>query len=1020
MKLNKTVKTIVRFFCFLVFIAISGRSFAQLKGISYQAVAIDESSKQIPGLDNSGAALIEKTIGLRFTILNGSNGPIYYQETQITSTDKYGLFSVVIGDGTLTAQSTRSVISDIPWSTGNQFLRVELDLKDAGDFKIMSNQQFMAVPYAFYALNTNTNSAPSITLTVLGNSLNVSGGNTVVLPIAATASLVSSGAAVTTSLGSNSYSIHVPQPTLSIVNSNLSISGGNTVSLPAATPQTITAQGIASATNGINSATVTVPNPTLTISGTNLSVSGGNTITLPTAAAQTISALGIASVTNGINSATLSVPNPTLSIIGSNLSVSGGNTITLPSASPQTITTQGIATVTNGINSATVSVPNPTLTLNGNNLSVSGGNTVTIPSYNDSQTLSISGNTISIANGNSISLPSASAWGLTGNAGTASLTNFIGTTDNVPLMIRVNNQASGRIDIPNTGITFFGYQSGFSNSSGVTNTGNGFQTLKFTTTGGANTANGSQALLNNTTGSFNTATGKSALINSISGSNNSAFGGDALAGNTLGDGNAAFGMGALSANTSGYYNTAIGTFANVGTGTLTYAAAIGANAKVLRSNSIVLGDTLNNILVGIGTGAPTQKLDVRGVVRIVDGTQGLNKVLTSDANGNASWQAGGSSNSWGLTGNAGTTPSLNFIGTTDNKVLKFRVNNQMAGLIDNSTLACTFFGYQAGNINNTGTNNTAMGYQAFSSNTSGIWNTAVGYRALPSSNVGNGNTAIGYLALQANSSGNQNTALGNAALNNNTTANWNVAIGAVALTANTTGSNNTTNGSWALYTNSIGNNNTAMGYQSLGNNTSGNNNTALGFGTDVATGTLNNATAIGANVIVSVSNNMVFGNAAVIGWGFGVAAGTAALRVGSSASNGNGALLTTAGVWTNASDSTKKFNIKSINYGLKEVLTLRPVSYKMKGSNYQDIGFIAQEVKQVLPELVYGKEGEMTLSYGQLTAVLTKAMQEQQLIIEKQKNDLERLEKYNEQLTTRLLKISQEIEVIKQAPPEKK
>lgn len=49
-------------------------------------------------------------------------------------------------------------------------------------------------------------------------------------------------------------------------------------------------------------------------------------------------------------------------------------------------------------------------------------------------------------------------------------------------------------------------------------------------------------------------------------------------------------------------------------------------------------------------------------------------VLTSDASGNATWQlaAGGG---WGLTGNAGTNPLTQFIGTTDNVDLVFKTNN---------------------------------------------------------------------------------------------------------------------------------------------------------------------------------------------------------------------------------------------------------------------------------------------------------------------------------------------------------
>lgn len=42
--------------------------------------------------------------------------------------------------------------------------------------------------------------------------------------------------------------------------------------------------------------------------------------------------------------------------------------------------------------------------------------------------------------------------------------------------------------------------------------------------------------------------------------------------------------------------------------------------------------------VGVGTTSPTAKLHVTGDVRIEDGTQGAGKVLTSDADGRASWQ----------------------------------------------------------------------------------------------------------------------------------------------------------------------------------------------------------------------------------------------------------------------------------------------------------------------------------------------------------------------------------------------
>ncbi len=61
--------------------------------------------------------------------------------------------------------------------------------------------------------------------------------------------------------------------------------------------------------------------------------------------------------------------------------------------------------------------------------------------------------------------------------------------------------------------------------------------------------------------------------------------------------------------------------------------------------------------VGIWTASPWAKLDIAGSVKIADGTQWAGKVLTSDANGRASWQTvsggggGSSSNQWVTSGN---------------------------------------------------------------------------------------------------------------------------------------------------------------------------------------------------------------------------------------------------------------------------------------------------------------------------------------------------------------------------------
>jgi hypothetical protein len=110
------------------------------------------------------------------------------------------------------------------------------------------------------------------------------------------------------------------------------------------------------------------------------------------------------------------------------------------------------------------------------------------------------------------------------------------------------------------------------------------------------------------------------------------------------------------------------------------------------------------------------------------------------------------------------------------------------------------------------------------------------------------------------------------------------------------------------------------------------------------------------------------------------------------------ATLTSSGVWTNASDARYKENIIDCNYGLTEVMQLQPRAYNIIGSEKQEIGFIAQEVEALVPELVDSVtnsvtgEDRLTLSYGQLSAVLAKAIQEQQAIINDLKARIETLE----------------------------
>jgi hypothetical protein len=140
-------------------------------------------------------------------------------------------------------------------------------------------------------------------------------------------------------------------------------------------------------------------------------------------------------------------------------------------------------------------------------------------------------------------------------------------------------------------------------------------------------------MLFNTYGGYNTAIGVSALQANTSGSQNAAFGMASLYSNTTATNNAALGYYAGYTVTTGSNNTFLGTMADASTGVLTYATAIGAGAIVSTSNTLSMGRLTDKVLIN-GT------LDVSSFY-FHDGSQGAGKVLTSDANGVASWQNGG-------------------------------------------------------------------------------------------------------------------------------------------------------------------------------------------------------------------------------------------------------------------------------------------------------------------------------------------------------------------------------------------
>ena len=91
---------------------ISSISFAQ-NGINYQGAATDA----------DGAKLVNQNISLKTSVLQGGvDDTTSYSEIHNTTTDQFGLFNVVIGQGV----SISGDFETISWGSGDHFLKVEL------------------------------------------------------------------------------------------------------------------------------------------------------------------------------------------------------------------------------------------------------------------------------------------------------------------------------------------------------------------------------------------------------------------------------------------------------------------------------------------------------------------------------------------------------------------------------------------------------------------------------------------------------------------------------------------------------------------------------------------------------------------------------------------------------------------------------------------------------------------------------------------------------------------------------
>ena len=108
--------------------------------INYQAIAHSSNGQTL----NNEA--IDVLVGI---YAQSPSGILVYQEEHSPTTNDYGLFTLLIGDGLVTAAGTLSSFSNVEWQNDVYFLNIQIDV--GFGFEDLGTQQLVTVPYAFHA-----------------------------------------------------------------------------------------------------------------------------------------------------------------------------------------------------------------------------------------------------------------------------------------------------------------------------------------------------------------------------------------------------------------------------------------------------------------------------------------------------------------------------------------------------------------------------------------------------------------------------------------------------------------------------------------------------------------------------------------------------------------------------------------------------------------------------------------------------------------------------------------------------
>jgi hypothetical protein len=127
--------------------------------------------------------------------------------------------------------------------------------------------------------------------------------------------------------------------------------------------------------------------------------------------------------------------------------------------------------------------------------------------------------------------------------------------------------------------------------------------------------------------------------------------------------------------------------------------------------------------------------------------------------------------------------------------------------------------------------------------------------------------------------------------------------------------------------------------------------------------------------------------------------------IGSGASAGALHYTSTGVLTTNTSDVRLKTNLQPLENTLNKLLDINTYTFNwINETDRVDLGMIAQEVEEIFPRLVFTNpvDGYKGIHYDKFSSILTKAIQEQQAIIEYQSNEIEQLKTLITELSNRL------------------